>query len=217
MKKIVTNEFKVGMFIVLCLLGLFYLSFKTGKLNFKKGGYFINVVFSECAGLDKKAPVMLNGIEVGKVDDITISYDNDQTRIFLKLWLKDEARIRENAVVSIKTLGLMGEKYIQISSTEGKNFVNPGDTLLGKQYMDLDALMDEMQRISRDVTQGINSLILTLNSTVDDNKGGISNIIKNLESTSKNFEEFSADLKKHPWKLLFRSKEKTKKQEEGER
>jgi len=187
-----TNEFKVGFFVCACLLALFYLVYSTGKLDFKKDGYNIFVTFNEIAGLQTKAPVMLNGLEVGKVDDIRVDYDNDQTRIVLKLWLDSKAKIRDDAVVSIKTLGLMGEKYIQIASRQGKDFITSGAMLTGKPYVDMDAMMD------------------SVNTLVDGNKSGITQIVKNFESTSKNFDDFSADIKAHPWKLLFKTKEKPK-------
>jgi len=206
-----TNELKVGLFVVLCILGLFYLSYSTGKLNIKKEGYNIYVVFNDVAGLAKKAPVMLNGLEVGKVDDVKVSYDNEKTQIILKLWLDKQAKIRENPVISIKTLGLMGEKFIQISSSEGKDFVKPDTTLYGKPSVDLDALLEQAQALSKDITQQINKLISTLSSTLEENKDNITQIIKNLQVTSKNFEEFSDDVKRHPWKLLFRTKEKKEK------
>jgi phospholipid/cholesterol/gamma-HCH transport system substrate-binding protein len=203
-----TNEFKVGLFVIACLMGLFYLTYSTGKLNLKKGGYHIYVVFNEVAGLEKKAPVMLNGLEVGKVEDINVSYDNDKTEVVLRLWLDSAAKIRENPVVSIKTLGLMGEKYIQISSSEGKDFLQPGTRLYGRPYLDIDALLEQAQTVSQDITQQVNKLLVNLNSTVDNNKDDIGTIIKNLEASSKNFQEFSADIKAHPWKLLFKTKEK---------
>jgi len=46
----------------------------------------------------------------------------------------------------------------------------------------------------------------SLNTLMDENKGRISSIAQNMETTSKNFEEFSEDLKQHPWKLLFKPK-----------
>jgi len=218
------NEFKVGLFIILCILGAVYLIARTGKLNIKKDGYHIYVLFDEVAGLGEKAPVNLNGLEVGKVDDIKVSYDNDRTQILLKLWLDKEAKIREGAVASIKTLGLMGEKYIQISSSEGKDFIKPGVTLQGKPYEDLDSLMEESKIIAKNVdnlignlnglTDEVKKLTLNLNYTVEDNQDTISEIVRNLETVSKNFEEFSEDLKRHPWKLLFREKEK-KSREKG--
>lgn len=207
-----TNEFKVGLFVILCLLGLFYLTYSTGKLNIKKDGYYIYAVFNEIVGVEEKSPVRLNGFEVGRVDDIKISYGNDKTQIILKLWLDSSAKIRENPIVSVKTLGLMGEKYIEITSYEGSTFVKPGSTLYGKAYLDLDAMMQQIQGVSKEITQQINQLLATINTTVGENKDSISAIIKNLEVTSKNFQEFSSDIKRHPWKLLFKTKEKPQKQ-----
>jgi ABC-type transporter Mla subunit MlaD len=74
--------------------------------------------------------------------------------------------------------------------------------------MDIDALLEQAQSITKDVSTQVNKLVATLNSTVEDNKGNISQIVKNLEVTSKNFEEFSDDIKRHPWKLLIKTKEK---------
>ena len=209
-----TNEFKVGLFVILCIFGFLYLVYSTGKLNIKKDGYHIYVVYDEVVGLNKKAPVMLNGLEVGKVEDIKVSYDNDRTRIVLKLWLDKQARVRENPVVSIKTLGLMGEKYIQISSSQGRDFVKPEAVLQGKPYLDMDELMEHAQSISKEVMDGINKLLASINGTVEDNKQSIGQIIKNLEVSSKNLEEFSDEVKRHPWKLLFKTKEKPRKEKD---
>lgn len=203
-----SNELKVGFFVFVCLVGLFYMSYATGKLNIRKSGYNIYVLFNDVAGMQMKAPVMLNGLEVGKVNDIQNVYDGDRTQIKLKIWLDSSAKIRENPVVSIKTLGLMGEKYVEIASSRGADFIKPGTVLNGKPYMDLDSLMEEAQGMAKDLTAEVNKLVVVLNGTIADNKDSIGNIIKNLESTSKNFEDFSADIKQHPWKLLFKGKER---------
>ena len=195
-KKKFGNEFKVGLFVIICIIGLAYLTFRTGKVDFRKKGYYIYAVFYDVAGLEKKSPVMLNGLEVGKVDDIDVAYENDKTKIILKLWLDDSAKIRGNPVVSIKTLGLMGEKYIQISATKGDSFVKPDAYLQGKPYHDMDEVIDEVHQLTSSV-----------NKLVDENKDKISEMVTNLEATSQNLEELSDDLKRHPWKLLFRSKD----------
>lgn len=201
------NEFLVGLFIILCVSGFFYLIYSTGKLDLKKEGYYIYVIFDDISGVQKKAPVMLNGMEIGKVDEVKFIYDNDKTRIRLKLWLKAEARIRENPVISIKTMGLMGEKFIQISSSKGINFIAPEAVLSGNAYLDIDSLTKDVSAL----TEEVKKLAAGLNDTLDGNKDRISQIVVNLESASKNFQEFSDDIKKHPWKLLFKGKEaKTK-------
>ncbi len=198
------NEFKVGLFFVICILGLLYLSYSTGKMNIKKGGYYIYVTFNDIAGLDPKAPVMLNGLEVGKVDDIQVTYDDKDTNIVLKLWLNDEAKIRKNPIIFIKTLGLMGEKYIQISSVDGEGFIAPNTTLKGKPFVDMDLLFDNVNSL----TEEVKKLSANLNYTVESNQDKISQIIANLENASSNMDEFTEDVKQHPWKLLFRTKEK---------
>jgi phospholipid/cholesterol/gamma-HCH transport system substrate-binding protein len=189
------NEFKVGLFIIACVVGISYLVISTGKLNLKKEGYSIFVNFDEIAGLQKKAPVMLNGLEVGKVEDITVNYDNEQTKVVLRIWLDKNAKVRDNALVSIKTLGLMGEKYIQIASHKGGAFLKQDSVLEGRPYLDLDAMMEQAQGISEEAKK----LTELLNSTAEDNKDSINAIVKN-------FEELSADIRKHPWKLLYKTK-----------
>ncbi len=213
-----SREFKVGVFFILCVVGFIYLVLGTGKVDIKQDGYYLYVVFDEIAGLNTKAPVMLNGREVGKVKDIQISYKDTQTKIILKLWVSRDAKVRDKATVSIKTLGLMGEKYIQIASSQGETFIEPETTLTGKPYMDLDVLMDQATTISADIgvlvsnvnglTDEVKKLTLNLNDTVETNQESISRTIKNLEVTSENIEAMSQDIKAHPWKLLFRGREK---------
>ncbi len=185
-----TNEFRVGLFVVLCLSGLFYMTYRTGKLDIREKGYYITVVFKEAGGTQKKAPVMLNGYEVGKVDSITPIYEEGKTAISMKIWMEEKAKIRKGSKFSIQMMGMMGEKYVHISSSDEAEFIVPGDTAQGEPYVDLSVL------------------IANLNKAVDDNKGTIKNTVRNFETTSQNFQEFSDDLKRNPWKLLFRVKEK---------
>ncbi|MDD3374405.1 MAG: MlaD family protein [Candidatus Omnitrophica bacterium] len=214
-KKKWTNEFKVGFFVIFCVLGFLYMMYSTGKLDIKSDkGYFVSVVFEESAGLEPKAPVMLNGLEVGKVDEITPSYKDGKTQITLKLWLENQAKIREGSKISIKMMGLMGEKYIQIMSSDNSNFVSSGAILKGEDYIDLDVFIRNLNAIAEENKENINmaiknfdSLLANLNDTISDNQEGLRQTIKNFEETSQNFEEFSDDLKRNPWKILFKTKD----------
>ncbi len=206
-----SNEFKAGFLILLAIITLGYITVKTGKLPLKQEGYSIFVIFDEISGLEDKAPVMLNGLTVGKVDGIEPVYQEDKTFIKLKLWIEKKAQIRKGAKVSIKTLGLMGEKYIQIASHTGEQFIMPGEILQGVSMQDLDAIMEEALVISKKVESLIDEvkiLSTNLNLTVSENKTTLSQMLKNFESTSQNIEEMSADLKRHPWKLLYRKERK---------
>jgi phospholipid/cholesterol/gamma-HCH transport system substrate-binding protein len=210
-----TNEFKVGLFVVVCLFGLFYMTYSTGKLDIKKKGYYVFVIFKETAGLGKKAPVMLNGLEVGKVEEVKPFYDSNKTLISLKLWLEEDAKIREDSKFSIQMMGLMGEKYVQITSSENEKFVAPESTLSGDPYIDLSALITNLNKVVEENKEALKGAIANFdkvlanaNDVVAGNKDSLARTIKNFETTSQNFEEFSDDLKRNPWKLLFRAKEK---------
>ena len=199
-----TQGLKVIIFGILCLVGLFYLTMSTGKLHVGDQGYDIYVVFDDIAGLANNAPVMLNGFEVGRVQDIKVAYEQENSKTVLKLLVHKDIQIWNDPVVSIKTLGLMGEKFIQISSLKGKGFLKPGAVIQGMPYMDLDVLVVQ----AKGLTEELKKLTGNLNRSVEDNQDSITRIVQNLESTSKNLEEFSADLKSHPWKLLYKGKEK---------
>jgi len=216
-RKNITNEFKVGLFVVVCLLALFYMTYRTGKLDLRPKGYHVYVIFDEAAGLGNKAPVMLNGLEVGKVVEIKPTYKGGLTKIKLKVWLEDEAKIREGSAISIKMMGMMGEKYIHIASSDNEKFVAPETVVDGETYVDLDVLLrninslvEENKNSVSEAVDSLNKLLSNLNETVADNKEGLARTIKNFEATSQNFEEFSDDLKRNPWKLLFKAKEKLK-------
>jgi len=222
MKKKYRNEFMVGIFFLICLTGLLYLTFSTGKVHVREVGYNIHAVFDDVSGLGKNSPVMVNGLEVGRVQDIKVSYEEGRTKVILKLLIRKDIKIWDNSVVSIKTLGLMGEKFIHISSSEGTEFLKPGAVLAGKPFTDMDALMEKAYDISGEIqglvgnvnnlTDEVRKLAKNLNYTVEGSQDRITQILKNLEVASKNFEEFSDDIKRHPWKLLIKTKEKKTKE-----
>lgn len=191
------------------------MTYSTGKLDIRSDkGYFINVIFEEAAGVEPKAPVMLNGLEIGKVNEITPIYKAGETEIKLKLWLKDSAKIRKDSKVSIKMMGMMGEKYIQIESSKSQSFISEGETLEGEKFVDLDTLIRNINLIAEENAKDIKSaienfddLLANLNKITEDNEEGLRQTIKNFEVTSQNFEEFSDDLRRNPWKILFKAKE----------
>ncbi|MFH1621833.1 MAG: MlaD family protein [Candidatus Omnitrophota bacterium] len=224
-----SNELKVGIFFIICIIGLLYLTISTGKFHLKDEGYNIYVIFDDVSGLQKNSSVMINGLELGRVQELKTYSQEGRERIRLKLLINKDTKIWDGCEISIKTLGLMGEKYVHIKSSQGKEYVRPESLLIGKVPTDMDVLFSQAEVLMKETAK----LAQTLNGTVEENRQSLSksvsnigeiteqlkltlkdnaesldNIIKNFESTSTNFEEFSQDLKKHPWKLLFRPKEK---------
>ena len=212
MAKGLTNEIKTGFLVVICLVILIAFTISVGKFSVFNKQYRIKVLFNWVAGVESDAPVRLSGVDVGKVEDIRVIYEGEETKVQLVLMLNSNAKVRQDSKAYVTTLGLMGEKYIELTAgSKGAPFLKPDSMIIGENPMQMEDLIDIGKRIaaSVDATLGdIRTLTKHLDELVVDNRTNIDETLGNLKRTTKNFEEFSADIKNNPWKLLIKSKEK---------
>ena len=105
-------EVAVGVFVFLGLCALAYLSMQLGNVHIGKGNtYTLTAVFSTVAGLQEGAPVEVAGVPVGWVE--TIDLEDFEASVTLRL--ERRIALQEDAIASIKTRGLIGEKYVRIT------------------------------------------------------------------------------------------------------
>ena len=105
-------EVAVGLFIIAGILCLGYLSIKLGNLEIVgKKGYDVYGVFSNVGGLKVGSSVEIAGVNVGRVTNVLL--DNYQAHVILNF--RNDLKIQEDAIASVKTRGLIGEKYIEIT------------------------------------------------------------------------------------------------------
>ncbi len=135
-------EFGVGLFVIAGILCLGYLSIKLGRMEIFGGrGYEIYAIFSNTGGIKTGSTVVLAGVEVGRVK--SISLENYQAKI--TLLLQPEVKIQEDAIASIKTKGLVGEKYIEITPGGSNEFIPPGGRIRETQPpVDLEDLISKI-------------------------------------------------------------------------
>jgi phospholipid/cholesterol/gamma-HCH transport system substrate-binding protein len=113
----------VGLFMVLGIVALGYLSIQLGRVSFLGGrGYVVLVDFPSVGGLKAGSTVEIAGVEIGRVDSIGL--DNYQARV--KLRVQDGVKLQEDSIASIKTKGLIGEKYVRISPGGSDKIIQPG-------------------------------------------------------------------------------------------
>src|SRR3990170_8162388 len=106
----VTTEAKVGMFVVIGVAILTYMTLTIGQYRFgKETGYTVKVRFKSMAGVDLKSPVKIAGVDIGKVEEIHLDKDNIAE---LTLRIADEVFIPEDSEAVVRGTGLMGEKHI---------------------------------------------------------------------------------------------------------
>ncbi len=131
MKKNIAVEVSVGLFIILGILSLAYLSIKLGKMEvIGHKGTTIYAEFSSVGGLRKGAPVEIAGVEVGKVKDITLNQDYQAV---VKMLIKPGIKIQDDAIAAIKTKGLIGEKFVEITPGASDIILKSGDRLRNTQ------------------------------------------------------------------------------------
>ena len=113
----------VGLFMVLGIVALGYLSIQLGRVSFLGGrGYVVLVDFPSVGGLKAGSTVEIAGVEIGRVDSIGL--DNYQARV--KLRVQEGVKLQEDSIASIKTKGLIGEKYVRISPGGSDKIIQPG-------------------------------------------------------------------------------------------
>ena len=123
-------EFAVGLFMIMGILCLGYISIKMGKMEIMGGkGYEIEAIFSNSGGLKTGSSVVIAGVDVGRVKEITL--DDYQARVVLNLPLN--VKIQEDAIASIKTKGLIGEKYVEITPGGADELIRPGGRIRDTQ------------------------------------------------------------------------------------
>lgn len=106
-------ELAVGFFVIIGILSLVYLSVRLGKLETIGGGrYIVYAEFANAGGVKPGAVVEIAGVEVGKVKSLRLDKDY---RAFATFTIAKDVEIQEDAIASIKTKGLIGEKYVQIT------------------------------------------------------------------------------------------------------
>src|SRR5919201_3300107 len=112
----------VGVFMLLGILALGYLSIKLGRVSFLgTSGYIVTVDFPSVGGLKAGSAVEIAGVEIGRVESIGLA--DYQARVVLRL--QRDVKLQEDSIASIKTKGLIGEKFVRVSPGGSDRLIPP--------------------------------------------------------------------------------------------
>ena len=134
-------EMSVGVFMVVGLLAIAYLTLNLGGLEIFGGNYYkVHASFSSISGLKSGARVEIAGVQVGKVSRISLV--EDQAKV--ELSLKPEVKIGSDVFASIKTQGIIGDKFVQLTPGAEEDFLKDGDEITETESaVDLEALISK--------------------------------------------------------------------------
>jgi len=119
-------ELSVGIFVLAGIICLGYLSINLAKMEvFGREGYELYAVFSDIGGLKEGSSVVIAGVKVGRIRAITM--EDYEAKVVLTL--PRDVKIQEDAIASIKTKGMIGEKYLQITPGGSEKIIQPGEKI----------------------------------------------------------------------------------------
>ena len=117
------SEIVVGFFVLIGILCLGYLAIKLGKLEVMgSSGYTVYADFSSVAGLKIGDPVEIAGVKVGRVEGLGLADE----RARLELRLQDNVKLQEDVIASVRSRGLIGDKFVLISPGASDKLIPPG-------------------------------------------------------------------------------------------
>lgn len=124
-----TVETGVGIFVILGLLCVGYLTVKLGKMDWIGGNFYtVNARFQSVAGLKEGAEVVIAGVVVGKVDHIRL--DRERMEAVVEMKIQREVALSEDVIASVKTAGLIGDKYIRMTPGGLEEMIPPGGMII---------------------------------------------------------------------------------------
>lgn len=173
----------MGLVVIIGAVVLAYMSMKIGLYRFgKETGYRIVVVFDSAAGLDKKTPIRMAGVEIGKVELMELI--DSEARVTFRI--RPEVRLRKGGRATIRSAGLLGEKYVDLLPGREKDYYKDGDMVQQSEALgDLETLIAKFSDIGTD----IKAVTQTLRNSVGTPKGE-----EDIRAVLANFRNFSEHL-----------------------
>lgn len=138
-----TIEISVGIFVFLGLLSVAYLTIKLGRMDLLGSEYYqLSGRFASVSGLKEGSVVEMAGVQIGQVTKIELN--TDRMVAVIKMKIRQDVPLTEDVIASVKTMGLIGDKYVNISPGGSDIFLENGDEIeMTESAIDLESLISK--------------------------------------------------------------------------
>ncbi|MFZ5788048.1 MAG: MlaD family protein [Acidobacteriota bacterium] len=176
---------RLGAFMVgaLVIIGVFIIKIEEIPFGSRSGRVRVQATFPSVAGLDEKSPVRLAGVRVGLVERIDLEGD----RALVTLALDKDVALRQGASAEVTSLGMLGDKYVELfPGPAGNPPLAPGTILQGVSPVSFDQVLKTANEMGTDLSAVTESLRQSL--------GGPAGQAR-LDEIIENIRQISAELK----------------------
>jgi len=177
-----TPEAKVGIFVLIGIILLVYMSLRVGGIQFGRAeGYEVYIRFESAAGLDNDASVRVAGVEIGRVKGIVLQ--NNKAKVVLRI--NPDVKIGKDFTAVLKTKGLLGERYVELipGSPNAPSLEAGGEITRVTTYTDLDKLISILSDAATDIKKVSESLSSALGGR--EGQATLKNIVTNIEEITE--------------------------------
>jgi len=204
--KEVTTELKVGIFAIIVIIVLSYMTFKVGGLPaIWEKGYRLYVEFSDISGLDEKSRIKIAGVEAGIIENIILK----DGRAIVTLLINPDIAIYRNAEASLRMSGLLGDRYLALTvGTPDEPVLKYGDVITDViPAADVDILANQLSSAAKH----LGNLAASINDIFrDDERATLREAIHNLNDVAISIREISRENKEPLHDVLVQLKDFTK-------
>jgi phospholipid/cholesterol/gamma-HCH transport system substrate-binding protein len=135
------TDFYVGLFVIIGILCTLYLFVTLGRVNFNSEKYYsVYGYFTSVSGLKKGARIEMAGVKIGIVSDVSI--DKEQLLAKVEFHVYKEIELSEDIIASVKTSGIIGQKYIDILPGGSDTMLESGEAIINTESsLDIESLV----------------------------------------------------------------------------
>jgi phospholipid/cholesterol/gamma-HCH transport system substrate-binding protein len=138
-----TLEMVVGLFMIIGFAAFVYLALQLGEVSFltRSKTYIIEAEFDNVAGVKKGASVQVAGVDVGEVVSIELG---KMDVALLSLQISNKLKVPVDSMASVKSQGIIGDKYIQLSLGGDEEIFSPGEKIVDTESsIDIESLISK--------------------------------------------------------------------------
>lgn len=190
--KNLSAELKVGIFAIIVIILLSFMTFKIGGfMPGLKKGYTLYAVFDNISGLDEKSKIKIAGVDAGTVENIRLKDGKAELTLIVDPYVK----VYKDAKASLRVSGLLGDKYLALQSgSPSEPLLNDGDRIENiEPAADIDALANELTTAATHVSDLAASLASLIDIFGVSEKEAISESIYNLKAVTADLREILKD------------------------
>ena len=136
-------EITVGVFLVMGFLALGWLAMQLGEVSWLTGAksYTLNAEFNNISGVKLGADIQISGVTVGKVRQLRLNEDN---LAMVAMQIDKGVKVPVDSIASVKSQGIIGDKFIQITLGGDETAYQPGETIVDTESaVDLASLISK--------------------------------------------------------------------------